>query len=210
MASSYYMLNLNNKHLEIHYSFYLSVCVKLFITKKKKVIMQNKPSLSQQCFLLGITQEYGRRKMATHSSILAWKNPWTEESGGLKSMGLHNWACVHEGGGRWVGSNKLVELKKKKNMKWTKSRWPTATFHFEIYYFIKNRFLIVKTAISWNLQFYDKAMLNTTFGLILAWALPSLPKGLRRWGEQRTSALWDGNVAEGERGQPHFVQVSIL
>ena len=22
--------------------------------------------------------------------------------------------CVHEGGGRWVGSNKLVELKKKK------------------------------------------------------------------------------------------------
>ena len=50
--------------------------------------------------------------MATHSSILAWKNPWTEESGGLKSMGLHDWACVHEGGGRRVGSNKLVELKK--------------------------------------------------------------------------------------------------
>ena len=38
------------------------------------------------------------------------------ESGGLKSMGLHDWACVHEGGGRWVGSNKLVELKKKKEM----------------------------------------------------------------------------------------------
>ena len=29
-------------------------------------------------------------------------------------MGLHDWACVHEGGGRWVGSNKVVELKKKK------------------------------------------------------------------------------------------------
>ena len=26
--------------------------------------------------------------MATHSSILAWKIPWTEESGGLQSMGL--------------------------------------------------------------------------------------------------------------------------
>ena len=25
-------------------------------------------------------------KMATHSSILAWKIPWTEESGGLQSM----------------------------------------------------------------------------------------------------------------------------
>ena len=27
--------------------------------------------------------------MATHSSILAWEIPWTEESGGLQSMGLN-------------------------------------------------------------------------------------------------------------------------
>ena len=27
--------------------------------------------------------------MATHSSILAWKIPWTEEPGGLKSIGSH-------------------------------------------------------------------------------------------------------------------------
>ena len=27
------------------------------------------------------------KKMATHSSILAWKIPWTEEPGGLYSMG---------------------------------------------------------------------------------------------------------------------------
>ena len=26
--------------------------------------------------------------MATHSSILAWRIPWTEESGGLQSWGL--------------------------------------------------------------------------------------------------------------------------
>ena len=26
--------------------------------------------------------------MATHSSILAWRVPWTEEPGGLQSMGL--------------------------------------------------------------------------------------------------------------------------
>ena len=26
-------------------------------------------------------------EMATHSSILAWRNPWTEEPGGLQSMG---------------------------------------------------------------------------------------------------------------------------
>ena len=28
------------------------------------------------------------RGMATHSSILAWRLPWTEEPGGLQSMGL--------------------------------------------------------------------------------------------------------------------------
>ena len=35
------------------------------------------------------------KEMATHSGILAWRIPWTEEPGGLQSMGLqrvgHNW-----------------------------------------------------------------------------------------------------------------------
>ena len=29
------------------------------------------------------------KEMATHSSILAWKIPWTEEPGRLQSMGSH-------------------------------------------------------------------------------------------------------------------------
>ena len=37
--------------------------------------------------------------MATHSSILIWKIPWTEEPGGLQSMGQkrigHDWATEH-------------------------------------------------------------------------------------------------------------------
>ena len=37
--------------------------------------------------------------MATHSSILAWKIPWTEDPGGLQSMGLqrfrYDWTCMH-------------------------------------------------------------------------------------------------------------------
>ena len=46
-------------------------------------------------------QSWGRedaleKGMATHSSILAWKVPWTEEHGELQSMGLqrvgHDWA----------------------------------------------------------------------------------------------------------------------
>ena len=28
------------------------------------------------------------KEMATHSSILAWRTPWTEEPGRLQSMGL--------------------------------------------------------------------------------------------------------------------------
>ena len=28
------------------------------------------------------------KEMATYSSILAWRIPWTEEPGGLQSMGL--------------------------------------------------------------------------------------------------------------------------
>ena len=39
------------------------------------------------------------KEMATHSNILAWRIPWTEEPGGLQSMGSqrvrHNWASQH-------------------------------------------------------------------------------------------------------------------
>jgi len=39
--------------------------------------------------------EIMEKAMATHSSTLAWKIPWTEEPGGLQSMGLlgirHDW-----------------------------------------------------------------------------------------------------------------------
>ena len=39
---------------------------------------------------LGSIPESGRsleKEMATHSSILAWRIPWTEEAGGLQYMG---------------------------------------------------------------------------------------------------------------------------
>ena len=44
-----------------------------------------------------LSQEYPQEeKMATHSSILAWRILWTEEPGGLQSMGSqrvrHSWA----------------------------------------------------------------------------------------------------------------------
>ena len=43
------------------------------------------------------------KEMATHSSIVAWRNPWTEEPGRPQSMGvtkswtgLSNWACKEQ------------------------------------------------------------------------------------------------------------------
>ena len=42
------------------------------------------------------------KKMAIHSSILAWEIPWTEEPGSLQSMGSqrggHDWAHTHTQG----------------------------------------------------------------------------------------------------------------
>ena len=37
---------------------------------------------------LGQEEDPLKEEMATHSSILAWKIPWTEEPGGLQSIGL--------------------------------------------------------------------------------------------------------------------------
>ena len=31
------------------------------------------------------------KEMAAHSSTLAWRIPWTEESGRLQSMGMQSW-----------------------------------------------------------------------------------------------------------------------
>ena len=45
------------------------------------------------CNVGGLGSVLGREdpleeEMATHSSILAWEIPWTEEPGGLQSMGV--------------------------------------------------------------------------------------------------------------------------
>ena len=43
----------------------------------------------QKTQIWSLSQEYPLEKgMATYSSILAWKIPWTEEPCGLQSMGL--------------------------------------------------------------------------------------------------------------------------
>ena len=47
------------------------------------------------------------KEMATHSSILAWEIPWTEEPGGLQSMGSqrggHDFTCTYFSGAHSPG-----------------------------------------------------------------------------------------------------------
>ena len=43
---------------------------------------------TQKTWILSLGREDPlEEEMATHSSILAWRIPWTEEPGGLQSMG---------------------------------------------------------------------------------------------------------------------------
>ena len=47
-----------------------------------------KESAVQETWVRSLGQEDPLEKsMATHSSILAWRIPWTEEPGGLQSIG---------------------------------------------------------------------------------------------------------------------------
>ena len=52
------------------------------------VMVKNLPAM-QKTQVQSLDQEDPlEKRMATHSSILAWRTPWTEEVGGLWSMGL--------------------------------------------------------------------------------------------------------------------------
>ena len=50
-----------------------------------------KPPAMQKTQVRSLGQEDPLDKgLATHSSILAWRTPWTEKSGGLQSTGSQN------------------------------------------------------------------------------------------------------------------------
>ena len=52
-------------------------------------MVKNLPAM-QETWVRSVGQEDPLDEgMATRSSILAWRIPWTEESGGLQSMGPH-------------------------------------------------------------------------------------------------------------------------
>ena len=66
------------------------------------------------CYLLQVLAE---KAMATHSSTLAWKIPWTEEPGRLQSMG--SWRVGHD----WATSLSLFTF-----LHWRRQWQPTPVF----------------------------------------------------------------------------------
>ena len=49
--------------------------------------VKNLPANAGDTHLIPDLEDPLEKEMATHSSILAWKSAWTEEPGGLQSMG---------------------------------------------------------------------------------------------------------------------------
>ena len=74
--------------------------------------VQNPPAV-QETWVQSLGQEDPLEKeMATHSSILAWRIPWTEQPGGLPSMGsqelnMTKWLILLGGEGKRVELNSL-------------------------------------------------------------------------------------------------------
>ena len=65
---------------------YIAGLLRWCIGKKICLPMQE----TQEMWVLSLGWEDPLEKeMETHSSILAWKIPWTKERGGLSSMGSH-------------------------------------------------------------------------------------------------------------------------
>ena len=52
------------------------------------LVAQNLAAVQETCVRYLGWEDLPEEGVATHSSILAWRIPWTEEPGGLQSMGL--------------------------------------------------------------------------------------------------------------------------
>ena len=62
------------------------------------LVVKNSPAMQERWVPSLGGEDPMEKGMATHSGILAWRIPWTEEPGGIQSMGSqrvgHNWSDV--------------------------------------------------------------------------------------------------------------------
>ena len=96
------------KDLNIPAQSLLPCMVRFLVDVILSVVCRGDPLVAQSVKNLPADQETSvwslgqedplEKRMAPHSSILAWRIPWTEEPGGLQSLGQqrvrHNWATI--------------------------------------------------------------------------------------------------------------------
>ena len=94
---------LKSVHIQISLDWLiLTETIKLFRDFPSGSALKN-PLAQQEIWRHGLALSWEdplEEKMATHSSNLAWQIPWTEEPGGLQSMGLeksgHDWVTKQQ------------------------------------------------------------------------------------------------------------------
>ena len=64
-----------------------NMCKRYMCASQMTLVVKNLPAREGDARGTSLIPESGRMKWQTHSSILAWKIPWREESGGLLFMG---------------------------------------------------------------------------------------------------------------------------
>ena len=100
------------------------------------------------------------KEMATYSSILAWKIPWTEEPGGLPSMGSqrvrHDWATehIHITGNTQVFSHADLSTK-----------WEDSIIQNHLYITNTSSYFALKT---YFLEYYSQNLYKACYSNILA------------------------------------------
>ena len=85
----------NSEYLYMYIQIYIYTLIYVYWTSLVAQMVKNPPAI-QETQVWSLDQEDPLEKgMATYSSILAWRIPWTEEPGRLQSMGFqrigHDW-----------------------------------------------------------------------------------------------------------------------
>ena len=107
-------------------------------------------------FILGWNRmAISEKAVAPHSSTLAWKIPWTEEPGGLQSMGSrrvgHDWAtslsllCIGEGNGNPLQCSCLENPRDGVTQSQTRLKWLSRSSRVAI----AKKVSVVKVPIFW-------------------------------------------------------------
>ena len=72
-------------HMKKRHGYYLQGCKHILVAQ----LVKNLPAMQKTLVSFLGWEDPLEKRMAIHSSIFAWRIPWTEEPGGLQSTGSH-------------------------------------------------------------------------------------------------------------------------